>query len=238
MTLGAIVLLVLTASIGHAATPGRYTGTTGQRQGITFSVSGHSVAGISVKLDDICPDGHTLRVTIGSGYFPALPIDNSGRFSATVHPPNAPDQPTTITGRITGTTANGSIADTTISQQELALCHGKTTFTASAIPAPAGADQRCQDVYYRYRDHGTSQYVQASAIRVQDLSCSRGRRLARDYGHSYQINKGFRQLDGGSRHLDGFTCRWIHLGSDVGIGRCRAGHSFTSFDVYDSSPYH
>jgi len=90
----------------------------------------------------------------------------------------------------------------------------------------------CADAYYRYEEHGTSQYVQASNIRVQDLSCTRARRLARDYAHAYRVNYGT------PRHLDGFTCRWTRYGDDVGNARCRAGHSFAGFDIYDSSPFH
>jgi hypothetical protein len=69
-------------------------------------------------------------------------------------------------------------------------------------------------------------------IRVQDLGCSRARRLARDYAHAYRINYGT------PRHLDRFACRWIRLGDDVGVVRCRVGHGFAGFDIYDSSPFH
>jgi hypothetical protein len=98
----------------------------------------------------------------------------------------------------------------------------------------------CPNAYYRYEEAGnvgghymtTSQYVEASNIRVQRLSCSRARHLARDYAHAYRINYGT------PRHLDGFTCRWTRYGDDVGNARCRAGHSFAGFDIYDSSPFH
>jgi hypothetical protein len=104
----------------------------------------------------------------------------------------------------------------------------------AVVPSAASADRTkfCATTYYRYRERGTSQYVEASNIRVQSLSCVRARRLARDYAHAYRINYGT------PRHLDGFTCRWIRLGDDVGIARCRAASSFTSFSIYDSSPYH
>ena len=90
----------------------------------------------------------------------------------------------------------------------------------------------CANAYYRYIERGTKQYVEASDIRVQYLGCSRARRLARDYAHAYRVNYGT------PRHLDGFTCRWIRFGSDVGNARCRRGRSFAGFDVYDSSPFH
>ena len=37
--------------------------------------------GITLKLNDTCPDGRLLNVNIGSQYFPGLAVDKSGRFS-------------------------------------------------------------------------------------------------------------------------------------------------------------
>jgi hypothetical protein len=105
----------------------------------------------------------------------------------------------------------------------------------TGLPLAANAQTRighCANAYYRYTEHGTGQYVEASNVRVQALSCSRARHLARDYARAYRINYGT------PRHLDGFTCRWTRYGDDVGNARCRAGHSFAGFDIYDSSPFH
>ena len=48
----------------------------------------------------------------------------------------------------------------------------------------------CANAYYRYKERGTSQYIEASHIRVQYQGCSRARRLARDYAHAYRVNYG------------------------------------------------
>jgi hypothetical protein len=106
--------------------------------------------------------------------------------------------------------------------------------------AANGATLNCRRAYYRYTEWGyvggrykkTHQYVEASHIRVQHLGCRRARRLAHDFAKAYRSNYGH------PRHLDGFTCRWTRLGSDVGKARCHTGQRVVRFDIYDSSPFH
>jgi hypothetical protein len=63
--------------------------------------------------------------------------------------------------------------------------------------ARASGIKLCTNAHYRHEEQGTSQYVEANDIRVQDLPCGRARRLARDYAHAYRINCGT------PGHLDG-----------------------------------
>jgi hypothetical protein len=111
----------------------RYTGRTAQNQAFTLYATNGTITGISFHINDTCPDGHILAVDVGSHFFPAITVDGSGGFGASDHPPNAPDQATTIRGRIGSGVATGSISDTSLSIREQALCHGGTTFSASRV---------------------------------------------------------------------------------------------------------
>jgi hypothetical protein len=130
------VLIAVALTLGLAAVAaasvksGSYSGTTKQKQKITFTLAKGSVSSVAFKINDTCPDKHILRVTVGPKYFPALRLDSKGNFSASVHPPNASNQPTSIKGTIKGKSATGSITDTTMSSKEHKLCHGHTTFAA------------------------------------------------------------------------------------------------------------
>lgn len=126
--------LVLAAVAVASVKTGSYSGSTKQHRKITFSVArqigSDAVNGVAFQINDTCPDKHILRVTVGKNYFPSLKVDSKGRFGATVHPPNAANQPTSIKGTISGKTTTGTISDTTMSAKEHKLCHGRTTFTA------------------------------------------------------------------------------------------------------------
>lgn len=137
MLVAVALSLVFAAVAAASVKSGGYHGTTNQRVvgarrhiGIAFTVSNGNVSGIHFKINDTCPDGHILVVTVSKPYFPALPIGRKGKFSATVHPPNAATQPTSIRGTISGKTATGAISDTSLSPKEHRLCHGHTGFTA------------------------------------------------------------------------------------------------------------
>jgi hypothetical protein len=122
--------LGLTAVAAASVKSVSYSGTTKQKQKIAFSVASGKVSRIGFKINDTCPDKHILRVTIVPTYFPALALDAKGRFSASVHPPNAANQPTSIKATLKRKTVTGSISDTTMSTKEHKLCHGRTTFAA------------------------------------------------------------------------------------------------------------
>jgi len=96
----------------------------------------------------------------------------------------------------------------------------------------SAATHGCPNAFYRYRDHGTKQYVEASMIRAEDLHCAGARHLAVRYGSAYRHDYGT------PSHLMGFRCRWTRYGDDVGGARCRRADAFVSFSIYDSSPYH
>lgn len=154
LTLSRAVLVTMLAALcaatgGSAAGTENYSGRTAQHQNIKFSVSSQQVVGVTLKIEDTCPDGHTLIVTIGSSFFPPIAVSHSGDFAATVHPPGAPDQPTSIHGHISGAKVTGSVSDTSMSPSEMALCNGHTTFTASR---PSMTGHTC-GVYWRsFRD--------------------------------------------------------------------------------------
>lgn len=105
--------------------------------------------------------------------------------------------------------------------------------TTFLLPSVAEARRTaCADAYYRYKEHGTHQYVLASEIKARGVTCSEARRLGRAYG------KGYRRDYEPPTHLLGFTCEWTRIGSDVGSGTCKAGQTQVKFSIYDSSPYH
>lgn len=107
-------------------------------------------------------------------------------------------------------------------------------FTA-ATAQPAAATRSCRDVYYRYTENGTPQYVQASAIVTFGASCRTARAVARRYGATY------RRRYGANRRILRYFCAWERIGSDVGIARCHrvgAERPRIRFAIYDSSPFH
>jgi hypothetical protein len=124
----AVALTLVLAAVGTASVrSGSYSGSTKQNKKITFSVAKGKVSRIAFTIIDTCPGKRIIEVIIDSTSFPALKLDSKGRFSASIHPPHASNQPTTIKGTINGMNATGSITDASIS---IRLCHGRTTFTA------------------------------------------------------------------------------------------------------------
>jgi hypothetical protein len=116
------------------------------------------------------------------------------------------------------------------------ICLLLVATTVLAAPAATAARRpplvRCDDVRYAYVEHGTHQYVEASAIRARATTCRSARRLAYGYAVAYRHDYGT------PSQLMGFSCRWTRYGSDVGGARCRKDSAFVSFGIYDSSPYH
>jgi hypothetical protein len=100
-----------------------YTGTTSQGQTLTFKISGGKVVGLKYHINDTCPDGHILTEEIT---FQPIAITR-GRFSHTFGPTG---QPTSVSGKISGKHASGSMRDRSMSVREHALCHGSATFSA------------------------------------------------------------------------------------------------------------
>jgi hypothetical protein len=100
-----------------------YTGTTSQGHALKFKVSGGKIVGLKYRMDDTCPDGHILTEVIA---FQPITI-TGGRFSHTFGPSG---QPTSVSGKISGKHATGSMRDRSMSPREHALCHGSATFSA------------------------------------------------------------------------------------------------------------
>lgn len=122
-TVAVTILPLLFAAAADSASGVSYTGTTSQGQALTFKVSGGKVVGLKYHIHDRCPDGHILVEGIAF-----LPITiTRGRFSHTFGPTG---QPTSVSGKISGRHASGSIHDRSMSPREHALCRGSATFTA------------------------------------------------------------------------------------------------------------
>jgi hypothetical protein len=119
----ATLLSLLSAAAVASASGVSFAGTTSQGQALTFKVSGGKVVGLKYHLNDRCPDGHILTENIT---FQPITITR-GRFSHTFGPTG---QPTTVSGKISGKHASGSMRDQSVSPREHALCHGSATFSA------------------------------------------------------------------------------------------------------------
>jgi hypothetical protein len=82
-----------------------------------------------VKIDERCPDGHVLQEKIT---FPDMTVDAKGKYGGKFISGGQKNQPTVVSGKITGKKSTGSISDTSMSQREHRLCHGTATFTVTA----------------------------------------------------------------------------------------------------------
>jgi hypothetical protein len=122
-TVAATLLPLLFAAAADSASGVSYKGTTSQGQALTFKVSGGKVVGFKYHIHDTCPDGHILIEEIT---FQPITI-TGGRFSHTFGPSG---QPTSVSGKISGKHASGSVRDRSKSAREHALCHGSATFSA------------------------------------------------------------------------------------------------------------
>jgi hypothetical protein len=126
-TVAATLLPLLFAAAADSASASAsgvaYTGATSQGHALKFKVSGGKIVGLKYRMDDTCPDGHILTEVIA---FQPITI-TGGRFSHTFGPSG---QPTSVSGKISGKHATGSIRDRSMSAREHALCHGSATFSA------------------------------------------------------------------------------------------------------------
>jgi hypothetical protein len=122
-TVAATFVSLLFAAAADSASGVSYTGTTSQGKALTFKVSGGKLVGLKYHISDTCPDGHILTEDVT---FQPITI-TGGRFSHTFGPTG---QPTSVTGKISGKHASGSVRDRSRSPREHALCHGSATFSA------------------------------------------------------------------------------------------------------------
>jgi hypothetical protein len=122
-----IGLLAIGAAEASSAVGGSYSGTTVQGNAVTFTRSGGAVRNFKIVILDKCPDGHVLRVT---ARYPPMKI-NAGHFGGSFTPVNGhAGERAKLTGQTGTHKVTGTLNDTSYSQREGALCHGKTGFTA------------------------------------------------------------------------------------------------------------
>ncbi len=109
-----------------------FTGSTSQRYAVSFYddrgslTNVRSVTDITTKINDTCPGGQTLIVSLSSSLRYQLSQRGTADFTGGIQ-----GQPTYYHIQVAGNVASGSIRDTTISRSG-AVCHGYATFTATA----------------------------------------------------------------------------------------------------------
>jgi hypothetical protein len=121
----------------HKVVVRSYKGTTGQINPSThkhftlsFTLTNTMVSSIRTTVRDTCPDGTSLRVNENA--FKSVKLDSKGRFTLRAGPPQ---QPAVIKGKVTGSTASGTITDKSNDTAGSGLCKGSTTWTATRQPA-------------------------------------------------------------------------------------------------------
>jgi hypothetical protein len=122
-TVAATLLSLLFVGAADSASGVPFTGTTSQGKALSFKVSGGKLVGLKYHIDDTCPDGHILSEDVT---FQPITV-TKGKFSHTFGPAG---QPTSVSGKISGKHATGSMRDRSMSPREHALCHGSATFSA------------------------------------------------------------------------------------------------------------
>jgi hypothetical protein len=119
--------LAAAAPAALSAVAGRYAGKTTQGQPVTFKLSGGAVHRLTIKVNDLCPDGHTLVVT---EHYPAMPVKN-GKFGGLFVPRGGhPGENSRLTGTVGKHRVFGRLVDVGFSNREGALCHGQTGWSA------------------------------------------------------------------------------------------------------------
>jgi len=133
----ATMFLLLFATAAFSATIGSYKGKTSQNRKVSLTISAggttscqaaQCITGMRFKINEKCPDGHTL-VDDERGFH--MPIQGN-RFSGSFRPAFSPHagEKTLINGQVSGRKVTGSISSTSFSNREGRLCHGNATFTA------------------------------------------------------------------------------------------------------------
>jgi hypothetical protein len=119
--------LAVAAPAALSAVAGRYAGKTAQGKSIAFKLSGGAVRKLTIVIDDLCPDGHTLIVT---EHYPAMPVRN-GKFGGLFVPKGGhAGEHSRLTGTVGKHRVFGKLVDVGYSHREGALCHGSTTWSA------------------------------------------------------------------------------------------------------------
>ncbi len=140
------VLLAATLCLAIAGTAlaasyksGSYRGTTGQtnpktkkphkKYGMSFKIANGQISDVSTKTRDKCPDKTFL--VVNQNAFTHAPLDSKGRFTLRA---GSAQQPAVMKGKVTGSTASGTITDKTDDTiGGSGICKASTTWTAKLV---------------------------------------------------------------------------------------------------------
>jgi hypothetical protein len=125
--IASIVVSLVVAGAAVAAGAGAYTGKTSQHQPVSFGISRGTVRNFRIKVNDKCPDGHTLVLT---GRYPPMPIRNRKFGGSFVPSRGRPGERSVLSATLGRRAVTGSISDRSISPREGRLCHGSAQFSA------------------------------------------------------------------------------------------------------------
>jgi hypothetical protein len=125
----ATLFLLLLAATAFSAPDGHYKGKTSQREPISLMLSSAGVTGLRFKIDERCPDGHTLiDDESGFGVLRATNGKFGGNFVPAAHPRSG--EHTTVSGTVGANRVSGSISSATRSNRRgRPLCRGSMTFS-------------------------------------------------------------------------------------------------------------
>jgi hypothetical protein len=134
VVIAASICLVLAATaLAASYKSGSYKGKTGQTDAttkkkfpITFKIANGTISKVFTRTLDKCPDGSSLRVKQNA--FTSAPIDSKGRFTLRA---GSASQPAVMKGKVSGTTASGTITDKTLDTAGSGICKASTTWTAA-----------------------------------------------------------------------------------------------------------
>jgi hypothetical protein len=137
------VLLAATICLAIAGTAlaassyksGSYRGKTGQTNPkynkkfvMRFKIAKGKISNVSTRTRDKCPDGSFLDVIQDA--FKSAPLDSKGRFTLRA---GTAQQPAVMKGKVTGSTASGTITDKTLDNAGSGICKASTTWTAKLV---------------------------------------------------------------------------------------------------------
>jgi hypothetical protein len=126
----AIGALAAVAPVALSAVAGRYAGKTAQGRQVKFRLSGGAVHGFTIKINDLCPDGHILIVT---EHYPAMAVKN-GHFGGPFVPTGGhAGEHSRLSGTVGKHRIFGKLVDVGFSHREGALCHGSTGWSAKHV---------------------------------------------------------------------------------------------------------
>jgi hypothetical protein len=136
------VLIAATISLAIAGTAlaatayksGSYKGSTGQtnpkyhkKYVMRFKIANGKISDVSTRTHDKCPGGSYLDVRQDA--FTSAKLDSNGRFTLRA---GTSQQPAVMKGKVTGSTASGTLTDKTFDSAG-GLCKASTTWSARRV---------------------------------------------------------------------------------------------------------